>query len=179
MTSLADFVAGLHTDLLVCPIRALCLYLLRARSLCPGRHHLFMSPRRPSRAMSTNAVSFFLGESVLFRLHDKGHCRRMCSMVWMLSSHSREWSVLSPIRPCCHLFYPHQSRLGSNAPSAITSVESCTALLGGVSYFRVLPLVYSIVISVLVFEVVVPPQWQNSFLTYVYLELAREDAVMS
>ena len=52
-------------------------------------------------------------------------------------------------------------------------------IFGGISYFRVLPLVYSIVTSVLVFGVVVPPQWQNSFLTYVYLELAREDAVMS
>ena len=65
VTSLADFAAGLHTDLLFCPIRALRLYLLRPRSLCPGRHHFFVSPRRPSRAMSTNAVSFFLGRSFL------------------------------------------------------------------------------------------------------------------
>ena len=52
-------------------------------------------------------------------------------------------------------------------------------IVRGISYFRVLPLVYSIVTSVLVFGVAVPPQWQNFFLTYVYLELAREDAVMS
>ena len=64
VTSLADFAAGLHTDLLFCPIRALRLYLLQARSLCPGRHPLFVSPRRPSRAMSPNAVSFFLGEVI-------------------------------------------------------------------------------------------------------------------
>ena len=52
-------------------------------------------------------------------------------------------------------------------------------IVRGISYFRVLPLVYSIVTSVLVFGVVVPPQRQKTFLTYVYLELTREDAVMS
>ena len=64
VTSLADFAAGLNTDLLLCPIWALRLYLVRARSLSPGRHRLFVSPRRPSRALSTNAVSFFLGEVI-------------------------------------------------------------------------------------------------------------------
>ena len=62
--SLADFAAGLDSDLLLCPVRALRLYLLRARSLSPGRHRLFVSPRRPSRAMSKNAVSFFLREVI-------------------------------------------------------------------------------------------------------------------
>ena len=62
--SLADFAAGLDIDLLLCPVRALCLYLLRARSLSPHRHHLFVSPRRPSRAMSKNAVSSFLREVI-------------------------------------------------------------------------------------------------------------------
>ena len=62
--SLADFAAGLDTNLLLCPVRALRLYLPRARSLSPGRHRLFVSPRRPSRAMSKNAVSFFLREVI-------------------------------------------------------------------------------------------------------------------
>ena len=62
--SLADFAAGLDTDLLLCPVRALRLYLLRARSLSPGCHRLFVSPRRPTRAMSKNAVSFFLREVI-------------------------------------------------------------------------------------------------------------------
>ena len=53
-------VAGLDTDLLLCPVRALRIYLDRTRSLSPLRHRLFVSPRRPSRAMSKNAVSFFL-----------------------------------------------------------------------------------------------------------------------
>ena len=62
--SLADFAAGLDVDLLLCPVRALRLYLLRARSLSPCRHRLFVSPRRHSRAMSKNAVSFFLREVI-------------------------------------------------------------------------------------------------------------------
>ena len=62
--SLADFAAGLDIDLPLCPVRALCLYLLRARSLSPHRHRLFVSPRRHSRAMSKNAVSFFLREVI-------------------------------------------------------------------------------------------------------------------
>ena len=61
VTSLADFAAGLHTNLLFCPIRALRLYLLRARSLCPGRHHLFVSPRCPSRAVYERSVVLFGG----------------------------------------------------------------------------------------------------------------------
>ena len=39
--SLADFAAGLDIDLLLCPVRALRLYLLRARCLSPCRHRLF------------------------------------------------------------------------------------------------------------------------------------------
>ena len=62
--SLADFAAGLDDDLLLCPVRALCIYLQRTRSLSPLRHRLFVSPRRPSRAMSKNAVSFFLREVI-------------------------------------------------------------------------------------------------------------------
>ena len=62
--SLADFAAGLDVDLLLFPVRALRLYLLRARSLSPCRHRLFVSPRCHSRALSTTAVSFFLREVI-------------------------------------------------------------------------------------------------------------------
>ena len=62
--SLSDFAAGLDEDLLLCPVSALCIYLDRTRSLAPVRHRLFVSPRRPSRAMSKNAVSFFLREVI-------------------------------------------------------------------------------------------------------------------
>ena len=69
--SLSDFAAGLDADLLLCPVRALRFYLDRTRSLSPLRHRLFVSPRRPSRAMSKNAVSFFLREVI----HDAGASR--------------------------------------------------------------------------------------------------------
>ena len=52
--SLSDFAAGLDDDLLLCPVRALRIYLDRANPLAPLRH------RRPSCAISKNAVSFFL-----------------------------------------------------------------------------------------------------------------------
>ena len=59
VTSLADFAAGLASDLLLCPVRALRLYLLRARSLSTGRHRLFVSPRRPARPfLRTRCRSF-------------------------------------------------------------------------------------------------------------------------
>ena len=57
--SLSDFAAGLDDDLLLCPVRALHIYLDKTRTLSPIRHRLFVSPRRPSSAMSKNAVSFF------------------------------------------------------------------------------------------------------------------------
>ena len=62
--SLSDFTAGLDEDLLLCPVRALRIYLDRTRPLAPVRHRLWVSPRRPSRAMSKNAVSFFLREVI-------------------------------------------------------------------------------------------------------------------
>ena len=62
--SLSDFAAGLNEDLLLCPVRALRIYVTQTRPLTPVRHRLFVSPRRPSRAMSKNAVSFFLREVI-------------------------------------------------------------------------------------------------------------------
>ena len=62
--SSSDFAAGLDDDLLLCPVRALRVYLDRTRPLAPVRHHLFVSPHRPSRALSKNAVSFFLRDVI-------------------------------------------------------------------------------------------------------------------
>ena len=59
MKSLSDFAAGLDENLLLCPVRALCIYLDRTRPLAPVCHRLLVSPRRPSGAMPKNAVSFF------------------------------------------------------------------------------------------------------------------------
>ena len=58
--SLSDSAAGLDDDLLLCPVRAHRIYLDRTNPLAPLRHRLFLSPRRLSRAISKNAVSFFL-----------------------------------------------------------------------------------------------------------------------
>ena len=62
--SLSDFAAGLDDDLLLCPVRALRIYLDRTLSLAPSRRCLFVSPSCPTRAMSKNAVSFLLREVV-------------------------------------------------------------------------------------------------------------------
>ena len=62
--SLSDFAAGLDDDLLLCPVHALRVYLDRTRPLAPVRHRLLVSPRRPSRALSKNAVSFFLRDVI-------------------------------------------------------------------------------------------------------------------
>ena len=62
--SLSDFAAGLDDDLLLCPVRALRVYLDRISSLSPLRHRLFVSTRRPSRPLSKNVVSFFLRDVI-------------------------------------------------------------------------------------------------------------------
>ena len=62
--SLSDFAAGLDDDLLLCPVRALRIYLDRTLSLAPSRRRLFVSLSCPTRAMSKNAVSFFLHEVI-------------------------------------------------------------------------------------------------------------------
>ena len=62
--SLSDFEAGLNDDLLLCPVRALRFYLDRTASLAPLHHHLFVSPRCPSRSLSKNAISFFLRDVI-------------------------------------------------------------------------------------------------------------------
>ena len=58
--SLSDFAAGLHEELLLCPVRALRIYLDRMTSFSPLSRCLFLSPRLPTRVLSKNAVSFFL-----------------------------------------------------------------------------------------------------------------------
>ena len=63
--SLSDFAGGLDNDLLLCPVRALRIYLDRLSSLSPLRHRLFVSPCRPTRPdLSKNAVSFFLRDMI-------------------------------------------------------------------------------------------------------------------
>ena len=139
------------------------LHLLQ--NLCLSKHpsfHLFhhKSPQMNSfihslsrqTASHSSIFSLMLNKSALSRLHDKEHCQRICSMVWMLSPHLQEWSVLMPLltmlspilsTPALALLSAHQSCLRSNAPSAIFSMDG---IFGGISYFRVLPLFYSILL---------------------------------
>ena len=64
VASLSDFAAGLDDELLLCPVRALCIYLYRTSSFSPLPRRLFLSPRRPSQALSKNAISFSLREVI-------------------------------------------------------------------------------------------------------------------
>ena len=54
--SLSDFAAGLDEDLLLCPVRALRIYLDRTSTLAPLRHRLFVPPRRPSRTFEERCL---------------------------------------------------------------------------------------------------------------------------
>ena len=58
--SLQDFAANLPEDLLLCPVRALNIYLNSTSSLIGRASSLFVSPSRTSHAISKNAISYFL-----------------------------------------------------------------------------------------------------------------------
>ena len=56
--SLSDFAAGLEDDLLLCPVRALRIYLDRTLSLAPSRRRLFVSLSCPTRAFFSHGLLF-------------------------------------------------------------------------------------------------------------------------
>ena len=60
VVSLFDFAAGLDVFPLLCPARALRIFLDRTASVQYRPCRLFVSPRCPSRALSVTAVSFLL-----------------------------------------------------------------------------------------------------------------------
>ena len=62
--SLLDFICDLPDELLLYPVRALCLYLSRVSSISPRPRTLFVSPRSPSRSLSKNVLSFFLRDVI-------------------------------------------------------------------------------------------------------------------
>ena len=67
--SLAAFVffrceSDLEEGSLLCPVRALNIYLRRTSSFVVRASSLFVSPRSPSRPISKNAVSYFLREVI-------------------------------------------------------------------------------------------------------------------
>ena len=71
--SLSDFTAGLEEELLLCPVRALCIYLSRTSSAANRPRHLFVSPCSPFRSMSKNGISYFLREVI----HEAGASREV------------------------------------------------------------------------------------------------------
>ena len=64
LLSLSDFAFGLEEGSLLCPVRALSIYLKRTKEIVGRPSSLFVSPRRPSRSISKNAISYFLREVI-------------------------------------------------------------------------------------------------------------------
>ena len=60
LRSLGDFVGDLPEELLLCPVRALSIYIKRTSYIKPRPRTLFVSPRCPTRGISKNAVLFLL-----------------------------------------------------------------------------------------------------------------------
>ena len=60
LKSLKDFVGDLKEELLLCPVRALSIYLSRRKNIEVRPRSLFVSPRCRQRSLSKNAISFFL-----------------------------------------------------------------------------------------------------------------------
>ena len=58
--SFSQFVGDLPEEQLLCPVRAVCIYLALTSSISPRPRSLFVWPRHPSRSLSKNALSFFL-----------------------------------------------------------------------------------------------------------------------
>ena len=92
--SLSDFAAGLDDDLLLCPVRTLRIYLDWTNPLAPLRHRLFVSPRHPSRAISKNAVSFFLRDVITAARPEVGNVRAhdICGVSTSVAFY-RNWSL--------------------------------------------------------------------------------------
>ena len=62
--SLKDFVGGDEEELLLCPVRALRMYLLRTSSLQPHPRSFFVSPKCTFKALSKSPLVFFLREVI-------------------------------------------------------------------------------------------------------------------
>ena len=60
-----DFVGDLPEDRLLCPVRALCVYLKLTPSVSPRPQSLFVSPSCPMCSLSKNALSFFLRKVIV------------------------------------------------------------------------------------------------------------------
>ena len=65
VSSLEEFVGDLPEERLLCPIRAVRIYLGLTSTLSPRPRSFMVSPWRPSRSLSKNALSFFLCQVIL------------------------------------------------------------------------------------------------------------------
>ena len=92
--SLRDFVGSLPDELLLCPVRALRLYLSRTASLPSCPRSLFVSPRALSRSLSKNALSFFLLEVIAEAYSSAG--RSLPSLSSLSSSSASSSSASRP-----------------------------------------------------------------------------------
>ena len=63
--SLRDFIGSLPDELLLCPVRAVRVYVSRTSSIYPRPRSLFVSPRTPMRPISKNALTYFLRSVIL------------------------------------------------------------------------------------------------------------------
>ena len=103
--SLADFAAGLDEDLLYCPVRCLRIYL---QCTAPGVNRprrLFVCLRNPMRAISRNAISYFLpkviaeaGASSVANVVPRAHSIRG---VATSTAFHRNWSLTSVLNAAC------------------------------------------------------------------------------
>ena len=94
--SLRDIVGSLPDELLLCPVRAVWLYLSRTASLPSHPRSLFVSRRSPSRSFSKNALSFFIHEAIAEAYSSAGH-----SVPSAHSSSSSSVSSSSSSHPHC------------------------------------------------------------------------------
>ena len=96
--ALSDFAAGLEEGSLLCPVRAIKIYLDKTKHILNRPRNLFVSPRKPSKGISKNALSFFLRETISDAnalVEEGGHWPRAHSIRGVGTSMSfwRNWSM--------------------------------------------------------------------------------------
>ena len=95
--SLEDFVGDLPEERLLCPIQAVRTYLSLTSSISPRPRSLLVSPRRPSRSLSKNTLSFFIRQVILDAgAVEKGAlppCAHSIRAVTTSAAFLRNWSI--------------------------------------------------------------------------------------
>ena len=65
LKSLREFAPGFEEEALLCPVRALSIYMKRVKGFLPRGSSLFVAPKAPSRPISKNSISFFLRKVII------------------------------------------------------------------------------------------------------------------